>query len=227
MQHRIKRHSTFVQSVVLETTVAAAIVGAFAFAALASGCGDAKDTVEELAGSIDASELQHDFADERCREPLALKVIGGSKRTGYKFSGKDVTRNEQYFSEGDCKDAVAVNVVYRGSYDKKNEIQDNVHAIDMTFGKVLVTPLTDAGVKTLNTFNLCGVSDWAVGREVDVTGASRDAKCPVIGTPQAIFDIYTTSDNQLFFGKGDDGDKSAAEKRPTEINREIPYRQMN
>jgi hypothetical protein len=202
--------------------VTTAVVMAFA----SVGCGDAANKAAELAG-IGSADLQHRFQQEKCSESLALKIIGGSKRTTLEFSGDSVARNEQFFSEGDCKEAVAVDVIYRGRFEKKDEIQEDVHQLNLSYGQVVVIPRTEAGVNALNTINLCGTSDWAIGREVDVTAVSRGATCPVDGTPQNIFDIYTIQDDVLFLGKGDAASKATPETRATELDREQGYRKAD
>lgn len=206
-------------------------IAALTFGLGAAGCGDAvkdaKDQAGEIVDSARAADLQNRFQDEKCHESLALKVIGASQRNSFEFDGLSVSKQEQYFAEGDCKGDVAIDVYYKGDYKKGEQVQDNVHQLDLTFGAAIVVPRTEAGVKALNTFNLCGISDWAIGVERDVTSVSRDAKCPVAGTPQSVFDIYSVQDGVLVFGKGKNEDKNTAQARATELDRETPYRKVD
>jgi hypothetical protein len=196
----------------------------------AAGCGNSlKDAANDAAGVFDgrASELQYKFLDDTCREPLALKIIGASQRTSFEFSGLSMTRNEQYFSEEDCKGDVAIDVYYRGKYSQGDEVQANVHPIDLSYDSVTVVPRNEAGVKVLNTFDFCGITDWTVDREDNVTTVSRDAKCPAEGTPKNVFDLYSMKDDVLVFGKGKDSDKATPQTRATELNLETTYRRVN
>jgi hypothetical protein len=204
-------------------------IAALAFGLGAAGCNEADDVINgagEVFDGARAANLQHRFQEEKCGEPLGLAVIGASKRVIFEFDGRAASRNQQYYSEGDCKGDVAIDVYYKGQYSKGDDVQENVSKIDLTFGTVVVVPRNEEGVKALNAFNLCGISDWAIGQERDVTSASRDAKCPVDGTPQNVFDIYSVQDNVLVFGKGGAEDKDTAEKRATELDRETTYRQL-
>jgi hypothetical protein len=191
------------------------------FLALLAGCGSgAKDAANKIEAKIEAPELTHTWEADKCSNDV---IFGTSKRTQYDFSGNIVKRIEQTFSHENCVDPAGT-VVYTGSYKKGDEVQKDVHAIDMTFTSVSVTALNDTGVKLLNTLKLCGKGDWTINVSVDMTAQNRDKLCPVKALPETVFDIYTVEGNKFYWGKGDK--KATAADRPSQIDREVQFHQL-
>jgi len=198
--------------------------GAVLALSLMVGCGDSQgNPIASTAANISNPDMMHLWQEGNCREPLALKLIGGSTRTTYEFSGIEVKKTEQYFATSDCTD-LASTVVYIGSFDRKDELQKNVFQVNMLFNQVLVEAKNAGGQKVLNTAAFCGTSNWSINVPIDLTTHTRDSLCPLATLPQSIFDIYTIEDASLFFGKGDD--KASADKRPTELNRDIIFHRL-
>ncbi len=195
-----------------------------ALALVASGCGKSlKDRIDGAESALESSELQHTFVQEKCNDPLVLKVIGLTTKASYEFAGKEVRRTQHYYSAADCQ-GPAIDVTYVGTYEKKAEVQKNVWQLDMNFTSVAAVALNDSGKGTLNTTGFCGKSYWQVNVPADLTAHARDALCPLTDLPDPVFDLYTVENNVLFFGKT--SDKSAPTKRPGELEREDAYHQL-
>lgn len=75
-----------------------------------------------------------------------------------------------------------------------------VRDIDYVVTNITVTWFQASDVAAFNTAALCGITNWAVGVSVDITGCST--LLPGRTFPESIFDIYAISDGQLFIGEG-------------------------
>ncbi|MES2965063.1 MAG: hypothetical protein V4760_14350 [Bdellovibrionota bacterium] len=87
--------------------------------------------------------------------------------------------------------------------------------VDITVTSVRVKPVTETGVGILNLRAFCGMTDWEVGVERDVTGATGGRACfPKL--PKTFYDIFSIEEGKLYFGKGD---ISSVQTRPQLIDR--------
>ena len=87
---------------------------------------------------------------------------------------------------------------------------------------VAYKPLTALGAAALNAVSLCGISNWEANKGQEVTAATGNGQCWV-KSPRTIYDIYTIEGTTLFIGKGTEREKTSAEKRPTELDRNMPF----
>jgi hypothetical protein len=187
-----------------------------------AACGKLSDAIQSTDQAVSAHELQHSFKDS-CSKNIALTAIGSSEFETYQFSGNSVTKTDEYFSSGDCT-TPAVMVVYNGTFEKKDQVQQNTYQINATFTTVTVTPQDDQGKTLLNTLSFCGITNWTTGTAVDLSAQAGVGLCSLDKLPKSVFDIYSVDNNVLYLGKG--SDKSTADRRPTDVDRSNGYTQQ-
>jgi hypothetical protein len=119
---------------------------------------------------------------------------------------------------------LAATITYSGTYEVKKEVQKNVHQLDFTFTTVTGVPNNTTARDAMNTISLCGKNGWVLDQPIDLSGSSSNATCPVNTIPEHVYDIYSTEDNHLILGEGDD--KSDPTKRPTILDRKNLFQKI-
>lgn len=193
-----------------------------------SGCGDnAKDKVEEIKRGAQekAQELRlNDAWASRCGN-VSLDLLGLSSRTESYDFGANLQRSQTFFAEDNCVTPV-IRVDENGSYDLGQKLANGAYPLDLQIQTVAITPLAQNGADLLNAAQFCGVNDWAVGQARNVTSSTGDFvlnKCWT-KTPRALSDLALVDGDQLLLGLVSEGaDKSAPEKRPTQLDRSNPF----
>ncbi len=193
-------------------------VGALAAMAFA-GCAKAKEEVDrtnEQAQSKGTWYAQCDATN------VAWQVAGiNSSQVVYDFFTEGA-KSVRYFSDGGCANQVGVGT-YKGTADIGGPAAaPGSRTLNLNLTNVFMTITDQSIVDTLNGTNLvpdCGINDWAVSVEREVTGVAGQAlNCPYVSGPQGIYDIQKTDGQTLFFGKADAlHDKSSEAARPVEL----------
>ena len=183
-----------------------------------AACG-AKEAAKDIQASLENPDLIHTWENQHCS---SSKIAGASFRVQFKFLGNDVQKTEQFYSSADCAE-LAGEITYSGTFEKKGEVQKDVNELNLKFDRVNVVAFNDIGKKILNTFGLCGKSDWEVNRKADLTTQSRDATCVLSALPYEVYDVYQVENDTLFFGNYDN---TTAEKRPVSVDRTSAFRKI-
>ena len=200
----------------------AILFGATAAALGLSACGDkAKEVADQIQGKADALSMNDQWGSA-CGN-TRLDVFDISSQTELYDFGASLSKTTTFYREDNCAVPV-LQVVETGSYTRGSEVSTGVYPLDMTFNRVTITPLNQDGVDTLKTFNACKRSDWAVGKAIDVTGATSDTPMsPTVRCwqkPHTYYDLVEVTANELRFGLVKEGTTTLSpENRPTEIDK--------
>ena len=187
------------------------------------GCGNNDSVSDEVDETVGELSLR-DTWEKGCHD-TGLDVFGlDSKIIHYEFGG-ELTKTTTLYAEDNCTNPL-VEIKETGSYDVGDQVRADVFNIDLTFDKVVVTPLNEAGKDALNTADACDINDWAVGTGRDVTAQTSNspvARC-WLKTPRTLFDIMQNKDDRLMFGAESAGhDKTSVETRPVELETDVVF----
>jgi len=190
-----------------------------------SGCQKANDVATQIGGPTDKEvktlELHSLWKTPCVKAGLLLEVFGfPAQKTEMDF-GASHSSTTILYREDNCQNA-AIRIIENGAYSLGNKVADNVYELNEHYDSVAITPLNADGVNALNTIRACGFTDWNSGVGKDVTAQSSTtpalARC-WMKTPRDVFDIVMVTGNVIKFGLEKNGlDKSAPQKRPTEVD---------
>jgi hypothetical protein len=152
-------------------------------------------------------------------QPGFIRVLGGSDRDTFTFSGNEVVKAVDIYP-GPEGGTPVITVFYKGTYSRGNDIGNETFEINLNYNTVELVARNEDAVKLLNGLNFCGKNDFAIGVNANLTNSSAEALCPLDDTPTVVYDIYKVEGDRVFFGKGD---KTSAEKRPKELDRDAPF----
>jgi hypothetical protein len=132
------------------------------------------------------------------------------------------TRREEYFTDGACqKGGLALRV--EGTVQEKGDLPEDpkLDMLNFSVSDVYITVNNEALKNTLNTTRFCGISDWAVGKERDVSGA--DCRGFTIKRGDVIQEVVDDRDGTLYFGNNFALLLNNTNDRPTAIDEKVPY----
>jgi len=152
-------------------------------------------------------------------EPGLIRVLGGHERDSLQFSGNDVIKSVDIYATQDGGQPV-LTIFYKGTYERINDIGDSTFEINFHYDSVEVVARNEDALKLLNGLTFCGKNDFVLGQAANLTANSADPLCPLDDVPFHVYDIYKIEGERVFFGKGD---KSKAETRPKELDRDRPF----
>lgn len=186
------------------------------------GCGNDKDSPAASVGqALKDTNLQGSWLSQCTKATLLF----GYEIKSIELKGNDVTMVTQGYTGSDCKpDTLAAEVKETGTFETGGSSQGG-NNIQFTLQKASVRAKNDAGKALLNNVppsGACGVNDWKVDEERDVTANTGEATC-WSKTPRTLFDIYTIEGTTLFLGKGWASEKAGSDKRPRELDRRMPF----
>jgi len=157
--------------------------------------------------------------EQACRAGYARQEI---------FAGENAIYVEKNFADGGCKNlSLEIRSYGRVVYSGALEFPRGASAIDFSFLKVTLVPAQEWVADLYRKRNLCGVSNWRVGEETEITGRSCDffglgrfAQVPEAGEPR--FGIYAQEANgTLYLGQlHPERDGKTPERRPRNFD---PY----
>lgn len=155
---------------------------------------DSKDTIHNLR---DAPDLQGSFYDE-CS---SSKLLDSSEQIQLKFEGNNYTRSQVFFSDADCKTETG-RIEYTGEF-KAGEESDRGGTLDLSVEAAKIKISSDTLVKAFNTINYCGHNDFAVDKEVTLSGAQTAGLCPIENVPTNLYTTYRINDDKLVLSDSD------------------------
>ena len=185
---------------------------------LVSACGsdsadDVKKSVSNLTGE---SELQGKWTTT-CGK---AGVLDASGKSTYIFEPLRYEKALNIYKDDQCNETLAV-ATYKGEFKigTGEGLAEGVKRIDVTPKTLILKANSKAGVAAMNLISVCGINDWAVNVERDVSVAAKGGKClsETIDTPQ--YDVYTLGNDQLKFGATLVlGAPTSEDQRPTKVN---------
>ncbi len=193
-------------------------VGAVAALTFA-GCAKAK---EEIGRTNEQAQSKGTWYAKCDTTNVAWQIAGiNSSQKVFDFYTEGA-ESIRYFSDAACAHQVGVGT-YKGTADIGGPAAaPGSRTLDLNLTNVFMT-ITDQGVvDTLNGTNPvpdCGINDWAVNVEREVSGVAGQAlNCPYVQAPHGVYDIVKTDGQTLFFGADDAVlNKSTPQARPTTL----------
>lgn len=154
-----------------------------------------------------------------------LKLAHASMQ--YNFSAlADYEKKETFYSDAGCAEP-AFSYKTSGTYAEigKHEGLEGAKDINFTIQKASLTVHAQDILDELNSSELCGIKDWTVGREVDIT--NKDCQGFTVKPGDTVVDVYKLGEKELVFGKkiqllaSDDADS-----RPSSLATDAIYRKQ-
>lgn len=201
------------------------LVGALSLGMAACSSSDTKKSEDQAANVANTLGLMGNTYTSECTN-LKLDLFHfAAEEIQYAIddSGEGIRRITTYFNTNNCQDPV-MKIEELGSYTNLNKVENDNSTIDIQWKTVQVTPIDEAVLTAMN-LGYCGITDWARMGTRDVTAASGSTTCPATTKfPALQYDLIHTSENVITLGKADaDHDKSAPEKRPVEIEKNVVF----
>jgi hypothetical protein len=150
---------------------------------------------------------------------LPARAFGLSETARISISGQTITQLSRVSASGNCV-GLEVEVARTGTYQRRGQVTGNTFQVDTLIESIRVKPLTALGAQVLNLAGWCGISDWAVNQEKDVTAKTGSERC-FAKQPATTYSVYSVEGNRLYFGRGEETTQPA--RRPVELNREEYY----
>lgn len=180
-----------------------------------------ENTIKDVTDSVDNAVEQPNLQGDWKSDCMGSDLIGASFQRKVSFKGNSLKMGDDFYSDSNCKNTLAVEVVYHGDFTVEaiNDLKGN---IDLNYQKVTVKAVNPEGQELLTDSPLCEDGNWKVGEEKDLTSVSAETFCPLIDTPRKVYDLYELSDDKkfLYFGLGDlDREANEPEDRPEEVDK--------
>lgn len=144
---------------------------------------------------------------------------GLSQRERVEFTESRITRWLSIGSSGDCSTEY-ISATLSGHYSVSVVSSGALPAIDFAVEMAVVRPLDVKAAGILNLARTCGLSDWRVNEERNVTERIGVEDC-FARYPKAMYTSYEFKGGALYFGSG--VDFASEGKRPREIDTGIAY----
>ena len=166
-----------------------------------SGCGsdsakDVADATKNLARAPGLVGIWKSTCD-------TFGPLSSSGRSLFEFEPLIYRKQILMYADAQCATAMG-KVVYTGEFALGNtdDLAENARRVDLTPKKLHVTATTESGVSAMNLAAMCGIKDWTLNKEREVTEAAVAGNClfaEKVGVTQ--FDIFAMDDQTLKFGK--------------------------
>ena len=193
---------------------AVAALSATAFSAACSKH-DASPAPAEKVQTQSAQDLQGSWKST-CSD---AQLFGLSESSSLTVDGSKATQVTSTSAQGDCA-STAVEVTQMATLTPTTV--NGMNHVDITVTSAKVKPLNETGVGILNLASFCGMTDWKVGEERDITQQSGGGRCyPKL--PKTYYNVYGIEDGKLYFGSGD---INHPEYRPTILNRQRMFTRL-
>ncbi len=128
--------------------------------------------------------------------------LGSSGRALFEFEPLIYRKQILMYADPQCATAMG-KVLYTGEFTLGNtdDLAEDARRVDFTPKKLHVSASTESGVSAMNLAAMCGIKDWVLNQERDVTEAAVAGNClfaEKVGVAQ--FDIFSMNDQTLKFG---------------------------
>ena len=192
-----KSFNTKFRSLKIRATLS--VLGTLSAACALVACGTKTADDVSQAGKNIAGEpgLQGKWTSS-CGKVEALKTSGKST---YIFEPLKYEKNLMFYKDANCSEAMG-NAKYKGEYKigSGDDLEGGAKRIDLIPKTLTMSANTQAGVDALNLIKFCGISDWALNQERDVTNSANGGKCLIENMNESQYDIFTLNSDKLTFG---------------------------
>ncbi len=131
--------------------------------------------------------------------PAAVLQLSSSRRTVAMTSEGKFEKTEQFFAEG-CDKPHALTYKTSGTYATMGQHPSNpsLQNIDFTVDVASISVASPATVEMMNSQGFCGITDWAVDHETEVTGKTCGSFTVQKG--EVVMDVVEVKENNIYFG---------------------------
>ena len=190
---------------------------------LVSSCGIINTAEKGKKSEENAPELAGDWKSA-CVANSALKLSHTQRDFNFNAIG-DFDKTESFFKDDLCDESFVTYQVM-GTYDEKGENPENadIQMINFTVNEANLTADTGGAVTILNGLKFCGISDWKMGEERNIT--SQDCTGFKVNKGDVIFESYKLEDNNsdLYLGqKFVFLAKDNSNERPKDVNKNAGF----
>lgn len=198
-----------------------------------TGCGDDDDdgkgiveeTQDTVANLIEAYELAGTWTSACAGFNAFSDLLDASAKEIIVFGGNNQNLNYSIYSDAQCEEEVA-KLRYMGNYALEEDAQerDQYVEIDTTIKNVFLTPRTQPFVDTLNTASWCGISNWQVDQEQEITANLGQGTCQLpVRLQQTTFGLIQVDGDKLYRSSPLSPAPTSEDGRPTSVNRDVVY----
>ncbi len=182
-----------------------------AMSLMAVACGkDDKNPISNAKEAIEDKDLQNKNFESECSiEPIDALLTGlfsggqasvKSSRVAYRFQGSNITRTTVLFANLNC-DGEAYRYSETGTFNitKNQRTNDGGYFIDINYKKLSVSVASDVGQVSANAIKLCGIENWAVGQEREVTAQAANPSCYGAVVPRVNNNVYRLDAGKVLY----------------------------
>lgn len=197
----------------------------------ACGKGANTDPVANMKEAGKDRALQESIYKGECSlKPLQALVTGirtggdtaiKSAREQYQFVGANVTHVTNLYTTPDCSGAESLVFKEEGSFviDESKTTADGGKYLDLTMKALTVDVNNADGLKIAQDSKLCGIQDWTLNANRDVTAAAERLTCYSQPLPSSDATAYKLDGKTLVFG----AKAIRNDVRPTHLDLETKY----
>ncbi len=189
----------------------------------------AKDEVQEVRekvkntayaqGTAAADTASYSTACASATLPDVGPIKFPGVKTQYDLSSLDFTKKRVYYTDSECtKAGFTVEEKGKVSITGKSTIVADAVDEDFNFEHTTVTIQSETLVAVFNLAGICGITDWALDNQRDVSVQSALISCPGKPSPRVAPEVVLIEGNVLYLGQETD---SAV--RPTKVDRGVMY----
>lgn len=166
---------------------------------------EAGNPATAAAQTAQHSELMKNWKSDQCIASKLLPVSQTHYKIEYDLSGDTFAKRYNYYTDAACNTQIA-QVTYTGTFslaDSHNEDTLQSKHFDTTFRRALVKASNEEGQKFLQAVDLCGVKDFPLGKDIEMTANSTQTLCVLqTSTNVTYFDRAIVKDGNLLLATG-------------------------
>lgn len=187
-----------------------------------TSCGKNADQVVQDAKTTSGVD-NGDYVAE-CTTSVIPGLAASVKET-INLSSGNFTKKQHFYTDASCATESFVvlqkgEIVNRGS----SSTVKNGQLVDFNYQSVLIQPSKDSSIKVLNTLHICSVTNWEMGKEVDISSIRGKIYCPGNGAPRTAYDIMLIDGSNLYLGANAEELEQA--KRPVQLDSKKVLRKL-
>ena len=187
-----------------------------------AGCAKAKDEADK---KVAESEFKGNWAGPCDSAGFVSSIAGINSSRVLVNVTSDMQRSVELYSDNACATRIG-NATYAGTeiIGGASVAGEGARILDLNYTGVSVQIDNDTAVSFANTFQTCGINDWAKGVAREVTAHAGDVNCAFTMKPGTVFDIVQLDGQTLHFGLADaTHDKTTEAMRPVVIDKGVSY----
>jgi hypothetical protein len=170
-------------------------------AILVSGCAKEDDGPAKPVDQFQGLWQSNCVKGQLARTLTAPVKFGVTQVTQLEIHGTKLTEISSITS-GEC-DGGDVEVIAEGEFERLKSAEGTaienpaITELDLRIVSYHVRPVTEFGVRVMNLRNWCGISDWTIDHERNVTGRVGTKDCFSL---RSLNTVYSIEEGRLYFG---------------------------